>query len=191
MIFRFTIVSDEVDEFFREIRIDADATFLDFCQAILATCKYSDDQMTSFYITDDEWEKVCEITREDMGFSSYDEDVYTMEKTSLRSLLDDVPMRLKFIFDTFNNRAFYIELKEMIPGKSLDAAEITRSIGDAPQEIIIEEPAPKKGKKAQAGDEGFMGEEFYGSEGFDDEELGNEGLDISDTPFGADDDSRY
>ncbi len=191
MIFRFTIVSDEVDEFFREIRIDADSTFLDFCQAILGTCKYSDDQMTSFYITDDEWEKVCEITREDMGFSSYDEDVYTMENTSLRSLLDDVPMRLKFIFDTFNNRAFYIELKEMIPGKNLDAAEITRSIGDAPQEILIEEPAPKKGKKAQAGDENFTGEDFYGSEGFDDEELGNEGLDISDTPFGADDDSRY
>ena len=67
MLFRFTIISDEVDEFLREIKIDADSTFLDFCEAILASCNYEDDQVTSFYITNDEWEKQCEITREDMG----------------------------------------------------------------------------------------------------------------------------
>ena len=83
MLFRFTIISDEVDEFLREIKIDADSTFLDFCEAILASCNYEDDQVTSFYITNDEWEKQCEITREDMGFTPYDEDVYTMDKTSL------------------------------------------------------------------------------------------------------------
>ena len=149
MLFRFTIISDEVDEFLREIKIDADSTFLDFCEAILASCNYEDDQVTSFYITNDEWEKQCEITREDMGFTPYDEDVYTMDKTSLRSLLDDVPMRLKFIFDTFNNRAFYIELKEMIPGKNLKKAQITRSIGDAPAEILVEEKPAKKGAKPQ------------------------------------------
>ena len=166
MLFRFTIISDEVDEFLREIKIDADSTFLDFCEAILASCNYEDDQVTSFYITNDEWEKQCEITREDMGFTPYDEDVYTMDKTSLRSLLDDVPMRLKFIFDTFNNRAFYIELKEMIPGKNLKKAQITRSIGDAD-------------------------ESFYGSEGFNDDDFSNEGLDISDGPLDSGDDGRF
>ena len=152
MLFRFTIISDEVDEFLREIKIDADSTFLDFCEAILASCNYEDDQVTSFYITNDEWEKQCEITREDMGFTPYDEDVYTMDKTSPRSLLDDVPMRLKFIFDTFNNRAFYIELKEMIPGKNLKKAQITRSIGDAPAEILVEEKPAQEGAKPKQTD---------------------------------------
>ena len=191
MLFRFTIISDEVDEFLREIKIDADSTFLDFCEAILASCNYEDDQVTSFYITNDEWEKQCEITREDMGFTPYDEDVYTMDKTSLRSLLDDVPMRLKFIFDTFNNRAFYIELKEMIPGKNLKKAQITRSIGDAPAEILVEEKPAKKGAKPQQTDENFSDESFYGSEGFNDDDFSNEGLDISDGPLDSGDDGRF
>ena len=191
MIFRFTIISDEADDFFREIRIDADATFLDLCEAILASCNYSDDQITSFYITNDDWEKQCEVTREDMGFSPYDEDVYTMDQTSLRSLLDDVPMRLKFIFDTFNNRAFYIELKEMVPGMNLKEAQVSRSIGEAPEQILVEEKPAKKGGKAQQADENFTDESFYGSEGFNDDDLSNEGLDISDAPADAGDDSRY
>lgn len=191
MLFRFTIISDEVDEFLREIKIDADSTFLDFCEAILASCNYEDDQVTSFYITNDEWEKQCEITREDMGFTPYDEDVYTMDKTSLRSLLDDVPMRLKFIFDTFNNRAFYIELKEMIPGKNLKKAQITRSIGDAPAEILVEEKPAKKGGKAAADRRKLCRRNFYGSEGFNDDDFSNEGLDISDGPLDSGDDGRF
>ena len=34
MIYRFTIISDEVDDFVREIQIDPEATFLDFHEAI-------------------------------------------------------------------------------------------------------------------------------------------------------------
>ncbi len=191
MVFRFTIISDEVDDFFREIRIDADATFLDFCKAILASCNYSDDQITSFYITNDDWEKQCEITREDMGFSPYDEDVYTMDQASLRSLLDDVPMRLKFIFDTFNNRAFYIELKEMVPGMNLKEAQVSRSIGEAPEQILVEAKPAKKGGKAQQADENFADESFYGSEGFNDDDINNEGLDISDAPIDSEDGGRF
>ena len=191
MVFHFTIISDEVDDFLREINIDADATFLDLCKAILDSCNYADNQVTSFYITNDDWEKKCEITREEMDFSPYDEDVYTMEKTTLRSLIDDVPTRLKFIFDTFNNRALSIELKQIIPGKHLKVAQVSRSIGNAPEQIVVEEKPGKKGGKAQQTGDSFTDESFYGSEGFNDDDRNNEGLDISDAPADAGDDSRF
>ena len=35
MIYKFTIISDEVDDFMREIKIDADAKFLDLHKLIL------------------------------------------------------------------------------------------------------------------------------------------------------------
>ena len=54
MIYRFTIISDEVDDFVREIQIDPEATFLDFHEAILKSVGYTNDQMTSFFICDDE-----------------------------------------------------------------------------------------------------------------------------------------
>lgn len=56
MIYRFTIISDEVDDFVREIQIDPEATFLDFHEAILKSVGYTNDQMTSFFICDDDWE---------------------------------------------------------------------------------------------------------------------------------------
>ena len=40
MIFNFRIVSDEVDNFKREIKIDADATFLDLKNAICNSVGY-------------------------------------------------------------------------------------------------------------------------------------------------------
>ena len=50
MVYIFTVVSDEVDDFAREIKIDADASFYDFHKIILDSCNYTDDQMTSFFI---------------------------------------------------------------------------------------------------------------------------------------------
>ena len=52
MIYRFTIISDEVDDFVREIQIDPEATFYDFHEAILKSVGYANDQMTSFFICD-------------------------------------------------------------------------------------------------------------------------------------------
>ena len=57
MIYRFTIISDEVDDFVREIQIDPEATFYDFHEAILKSAGYTNDQMTSFFICDDDWER--------------------------------------------------------------------------------------------------------------------------------------
>ena len=57
MIYRFTLISDEADDFIREIQIDPEATFYDFHEAIVKSVGYTDDQMTSFFICDDDWER--------------------------------------------------------------------------------------------------------------------------------------
>lgn len=135
MVYRFTIISDEVDNFRREIQIDSDATFLDLHNAILKSANYPNDQMTSFFICDDNWEKETEITLEDMGTSS-DMDRWVMEETPLNELLEDEKQHLLYIFDPLADRAFFMELSEIITGKSLSAAECTKSIGDAPQHLL-------------------------------------------------------
>lgn len=135
MVYRFTIISDEVDNFRREIQIDSDATFLDLHNAILKSANYPNDQMTSFFICDDNWEKETEITLEDMGTSS-DMDSWVMEETPLNELLEDEKQHLLYIFDPLADRAFFMELSEIITGKSLSAAECTKSIGDAPQHLL-------------------------------------------------------
>lgn len=135
MVYRFTIISDEVDNFRREIQINSDATFLDLHNAILKSVGYPNDQMTSFFICDDNWEKETEITLEDMGTSS-DMDSWIMEETPLNELLEDEKQHLLYIFDPLADRAFFMELSEIITGKSLDEAVCTKTVGEAPQHVL-------------------------------------------------------
>lgn len=68
MLYKIKFISEEVDGFFREFEIDSDSTFLDLNKAVLGYCNYPDDQMTSFYVCNREWERGQQITREDMSY---------------------------------------------------------------------------------------------------------------------------
>ena len=130
MVFRFLILSDEVDDFKREIKIDAEATFLDLHDAILESVGYTKDQMCSFFICDDDWSKNTEITLVEMDTTS-EVDNYIMAETRLEELLEDEHQKLMFVFDYMTERAFFMELREIEPGKDLDKAIVSKSIGVA------------------------------------------------------------
>lgn len=183
MVYRIKFISDEVDGFLREIKIDSEATFLELNRVILEACGYPDDQMTSFYICDDEWERGVQITREDMGVGESDEDVYVMDETPLSDFIEDEGQHLEFVFDPFSDRCFFLDVKETLPGEDLKTAEITRVKGEAPKQIedFDTEPLTVKGKKgAAAVDAGYDDDDFLGGAAFNDDEIDLEGFEISD-----------
>ena len=98
MIYRFTIISDEVDDFVREIQIDPEATFYDFHEAILKSVGYANDQMTSFFICDDDWEKGKEVTLEEMD-DNPEIDSWVMKDTAISELVEDEKQKLLYVFD--------------------------------------------------------------------------------------------
>ena len=175
MIYRFTIISDEVDNFRREIQIDSDATFLDFHHAILKAAGYPNDQMTSFFICDDSWEKEQEITLVEMDTTA-DVDNYVMEDTTLDELITEEHQKVLYVFDYISDRAFFMELKEIIPGKDLDKAVCTASLGEAPAQYKLEdiETLTSTVKK----DAEIFDENFYGDEEFDMDDFDPEGFDM-------------
>jgi hypothetical protein len=166
------IVSNEADDFVREIQIDSEATFLDFHKAILKAVNYVDDQMCSFFVCDEDWNKETEITRVEMDTSS-EEDNYTMEATHLEDLIEDEGQRLLYVFDFMTERAFFIELRETIPNKSLKEAVCSRSNGNPPaQNVDFDKMAEvPKGTTEEA-----LGENFYGDSEYDEDELDHEGF---------------
>ncbi|MBR1733608.1 MAG: hypothetical protein IJ729_07760, partial [Alloprevotella sp.] len=97
MVYRIKFISDEVEGFLRELEIDSEATFLDLARAALDACGYPDDQMTSFYVCDDEWERGVQVTREDMGGGSADEDCYVMADTRLDEFVEDEGQNFEFV----------------------------------------------------------------------------------------------
>ena len=131
MLFRFLILSDEADDFKREIKIDSESTFLDLQNAILDSVGYTKDQMTSFFICDDDWSKKTEMTE----------------------------------------RAFFMELREIVPGKDLDAPICSKSVGTPPAQIVsFDEFEAKNGSTD-------VGEDFYGDSEYDMDELDKSGFD--------------
>lgn len=184
MLYRFILISDEVEDFMREIQIDADATFLDFHKAILKTCGYPDDQMTSFTICENGWERVQEITLEDMS-SSADEDSYVMAKTRLSDFLEEEKQHLLYTFDPLGGRVFFIELSEIITGKSLKEPKVTRQAGEPPvQQLDFDELFARNPIQVTNSGEGIMDDDDMFGDGISDEDIDLEGLDISDgEPF--------
>lgn len=135
MLFKIAAISNESETFFREITIDADATFLQLNKALLKCCGYDDSQITSFYTCDDDWDRDKQIVREDMGTTAEDEDIYIMAKTRLSELIEDSGQKLIFIFDPANDRNFFLEVTDVITGKRMKKAECTIKRGDAPQQL--------------------------------------------------------
>lgn len=179
MVYTFTVFSEEVEDFGAIIKIDSEATFLDLHKTILKACKYSDDQMTSFYTCSDNWEKEHEVTLEDMGDDGYDEK-YVMAETHLDELLEEENQKVAYIFDPMAERMLFLELSKVEYSKDLDEPEIVKVKGCAPQQMLdfddLMTKAPAIGNAADMG----LGEDFFGDEGFNEDELDLEGMEFSD-----------
>lgn len=179
MVYKFRLLSDEVDNFRRDIEIDSDSTFIELNNAILESVNYPDDQMTSFFICNDRWIKEIEITREDMGSMS-EEDNYVMADTVIGDLVEEEKQKLMYVFDPLGDRAFFMELSKIEFGKDIDKAVCTKAVGDAPaQTLDFDELMSKSNAVATASDSDDFNEDFYGSDDYNEDDLDPDGYDIN------------
>ena len=179
MIFRFTLISDEVEDFIREYKIDSDATFYDLHQIIQNSCHFQDDQITSFFLCNEDWEKEQEVVLEDMGTSSSDEDLYVMRNTLLSDLLEEEKQRMIYVFDPLNDRVFFMELTEIVFGEQLENPVCSRQHGEPPVQISEDQMLTDSSMASDAKGKIDLDEEFYGADSFDGEEFDPEGFDIT------------
>lgn len=180
MTYKIKLICDEVEGFVREFEIDSDATFLDLNKAILNSCSYPDDQMTSFFLCDDDWRQGAQVTREDVGSGSADEDIYLMETTVLSDMIDGEGQKLEFVFDPFSDRLFFMNVVEEIPGKHLAEPCLLLSRGKAPVQIKeLDFSLPGKAGKTTAAEPADDTYDFDGP-AYNDDELDADGFEITD-----------
>lgn len=186
MVFVIKFVCEEAEGFVREISIDSEATFFDLHRMVLASCGYSEGQMNSFFICDNDWERQQEITLEDMSLDP-SQDSYVMDETRLSEFIEDKGQKMEYIFDTFAGRSFFLNVKEVRLGESLALPQVSRSVCDAPEEIHIEveEPTPAKRTKkgAELADDDFGFDDFSSYSSYNDDELDLESFEISDGEY--------
>jgi len=173
MIYRFVILSEEKDDFRRDILIDSDATFYELHDAILDSVGYSKDQITSFYICDEDWERTTEITLVEMDTRS-DVDNYVMEATRISDFIEDEGQRLIYVFEPLTERAFYIELKQIVTGSEQTQPKCVKSVGEPPLQNTEFDEIDAKTLFATTGhEEDLFDDDDVNFDEYDDDDFGN------------------
>ena len=135
--YTFRILSNEEENFILEIKLPSNKSFLDFHKAIIEGLGYDKSLLTSFYLTNAEWEKQQEITLIDMSEES-NSSLLRMEDCLLKDFIAGERSRLLFVFDFFFERAFNIEV---IQNTQKDIQEVLPLIlkleGTIPQQAQI------------------------------------------------------
>ncbi|MFW5805058.1 MAG: IS1096 element passenger TnpR family protein [Bacteroidales bacterium] len=141
-ILTLRILSSENLKFIRDIDIPDEKRFYDLHMGIQAACGYDYSQMTSFYISNKNWEKLQEISmvRMDENDKSAPE---LMKETLLKKYLTKKGQRLLYLFDFFSVRMMFIEVvnvRTMTPKEAkLNYPRCILSEGKAPPELIVDD----------------------------------------------------
>jgi hypothetical protein len=114
MIYFFRAISNESDDFLFDIAINGNIRFVDLHHFIQQQLNFDPSQMTSFFLTDEEWQKEKEITLIDMMMD--DESAAVMDKVCLEELLTEPKQRLLYAFDLFAERVLFMELTNITEG---------------------------------------------------------------------------
>lgn len=137
MIYQFQIISQETQNFRLEVALDEKHSFFDFHSIIQKSVGFESDQLASFFVSNNRWKKLVEISMLDLGINGAA--FYIMQKTKLRDLLQNVGQQLIYTFDFLNDRSFFIELTGIIMEKNLNEPLVALKRGDAPVQVLGEE----------------------------------------------------
>lgn len=169
MIYRFRMLTDENDNFVRDFEIESNATLLDLHEFILQMLGY-DPCMASFFTADDRWEREQEYTFMDMGEGMGDAGLglpKPMNTARLEDVLTYLYARLIYLFDPFNERAYFMELIEAKePQKGMTYPRLQFEHSPAPDQYD-----PEANEQSGSIFEEMMGEfgDFDGDDNYDDE----------------------
>ncbi|MCF0196912.1 MAG: hypothetical protein HUK03_06745 [Bacteroidaceae bacterium] len=176
MTIRFTLFSQETEDFAIEVVIDADATFEQLHNLILQTCHYVEHPKQCFLVCDEEWHVRQRILLRE-GTTSSDEDLYLMRRTTLREFIEDEGQHIAYRFDPEGKRHLLLDVTECSFGKPVSAPFVSRQHGVEPDQFLLEEESVTPTPTPATTNEDS--EQFYGDDGFEAEELDEEGFEIS------------
>ncbi|MEN8201371.1 MAG: hypothetical protein ABFS28_02165 [Bacteroidota bacterium] len=144
MIYLFRVVSDEDQNFYRDVIAEGSDTFLELHQTLQENLGYDANQLASFFITNEMWEKQKEITLIDM-MQDPNLGTTTMDQVTLEEYLTEINQRMIYVFDFFAERAFFLELIETTDQTSpKETPFIGQGAGDPPpqlaMDLLVDEP---------------------------------------------------
>lgn len=176
--FRVLLDSAVSNEVFRDILIDENESFEAFYRTILGAYNFRNEQMASFYMSNQDWDKGHEITLMDMSFGEEPEVASIMSLTKIKDHIEENDQKIILVHDFLRMWIFLIELIGL-EATAPKSPEVVLSIGEAPLE---------DSRNAEDNEDMFVGddedeEDEFGFGDFED--------DFSDEDYSGFDDYEY
>jgi len=170
--FRVLLDTENNTEIFRDILINDTDNFETLYNAIISSFRFEGDQVASFYVSNDNWDKGHEISLMDMTYDddSVDSPAVVMKDAIIKDFLEEPDQKFILVYDFMRMWIFLLELI----GYEAEGPEtplVSMSVGMAP---------PEDSKSAAENETLFMGE-------FDEEEEDEFGFNEFDDEIGEED----
>lgn len=132
--FRVLLDSKDKAEVFRDILIADTDNLESFYRAIVDAYQFSQDQMASFYVSNDQWDKGHEIALFDMSFGDDDHRIPdVMSATTVEEFIEVKDQKFILVHDFMRMWIFLIELIDY-QEETPDRPTVKLSVGNAPSE---------------------------------------------------------
>ncbi len=133
--FRVLLDSKDKNEVFRDILISDKANFEALYTAIKSAYNFTEEQMASFYISNNNWDKGFEISLFDMSFGENEDQILpgVMESSIIGEYIQEADQKIILVHDFLRMWIFLIELigyEENTP----ETATVVLNVGNAPSE---------------------------------------------------------
>ncbi|MCO5268844.1 MAG: plasmid pRiA4b ORF-3 family protein [Brumimicrobium sp.] len=131
--FRILLDSISTTEIFREILVNEDHTFEEFYTSLLQAFDLPNDQMASFYVSNDDWDKGEEITLMDMSFDTKEneESPQEMRDIQIKDKIESLNQRFILVYDFLKMWIFLIELSG-VTKDNVVSPKVLMKVGEIP-----------------------------------------------------------
>ena len=130
--FRILLDTKNNEEIFHDILVSDGENFETFFQTIINSFEFKGDQMASFYVSNENWDKGEEISLLDMT-EGEESQVQIMKDTKIRDHLSDPDQKFILVYDFLKMWIFLIELIG-VQEETPDAPQLVLSVGTNPKE---------------------------------------------------------
>jgi hypothetical protein len=175
--FRVLLDTEQESEIFRDILINEDDNFESLYQAIINSFRFQGDQMASFYLSNDDWDKGHEISLMDMNYGdeAIDEKASVMSVAVLRDFMQEKDQKIILVYDFLRMWIFLIELIDR-PADKVSKPETLLSVGMAPPEdsrmTNLEDDTDNLFEDEEFGDDDDIFDDDF-EDGYDEEDYNN------------------
>lgn len=135
-IYKFRLTFEELEDFYRDIEIKSNQTFLEFHQIILQSLDFKEGQMASFYMSNDNWKKLQEITLENMT-EDEENPIPEMATSKLASYVNDPHQKILYVYDFIELWTIQCEMTGIVLKEKAGESypRITKKLGIAPKQF--------------------------------------------------------